>query len=415
MKLNPNIDIIYFSLFRWSNPYSSVSVSMGKEFSKKNRVFYVNHPISMKDLVQGWSNNVEVKHVKNDLLKGGDVFHQEEKFPNLRLVTSPLSYPINWMSEGKLYNSFKQRNEKILKETIRKTIEKYNIKEYIFINCFDPFFQDILPEEHPPKLTIYQCIDDISQNDYTGKHGTRLEIEMVKKMDIATVTSRELYKLMSQHSSEVHIVHNAADIDLFKNAVNVQYDKPQEIAHITNKIIGFTGNLDAVRVNYPLLKKIAETHTDKTLLLVGPINNTEYLEIGLDKLPNVIMTGSKNITELPQYLQYCDCVIIPFLCNKLTKSIYPLKINEYLAAGRSVVSSDFSEDILSFGEQIHIAHNDDEFVRLIDRAVLDNSPERVEARLALAAQNTWTARVEEFWKIIHDFEPKNSKPHKQEV
>lgn len=402
-------DIIYFSLFRWNNPYSSVSLSLAKEFSQNNRVFYVNHPISYKDLVKGWTNNTEVRDIKWNLLKGGNQFQQIDHYPNITSVTPELSYPINWLSKGSLYDFFKKKNEQIIQKAIEETIEKYNIKKYIFINCFDPFFVDILPKDKPPILSVYQCIDDISQNKYTSRHGTRLEIESAKKYDITVTTSRQLKRLMKQHTPETHILHNAADIKLFRNAVEENYPRPKEIENISTKIIGFTGNMDAVRINYPLLKQIATEHTDKTLLLIGPVNSPEVKDLEIDQLPNVILTGSKPITELPKYLQHCDCVIIPFLCNTLTASIYPLKINEYLAAGKSVVSSNFSEDIRTFDDQIKIANSDDEFVQLIHQAILENAPEQIEARQAVAATNTWTARVERFWKIVRAFQQKNQK------
>jgi glycosyltransferase involved in cell wall biosynthesis len=116
------------------------------------------------------------------------------------------------------------------------------------------------------------------------------------------------------------------------------------------------------------------------------------------------MTGSKKIEELPNYLRYFDCAIIPFKKITLTKSIYPLKINEYLAAGRAVVATDFSEDIQSFGDVIYISADHAEFVSLIDRAIKENGPERIKARTAVANRNTWTARVEEFWEILESHE-----------
>ncbi|MGO8056082.1 glycosyltransferase, partial [Rhizobium leguminosarum] len=84
---------------------------------------------------------------------------------------------------------------------------------------------------------------------------------------------------------------------------------------------------------------------DKTLVFVGPVQTEEHKAVGLDKLPNVLFVGPKHITQLANYLQYFDCVLIPFRKNTLTKSIYPLKINEYLAAGKAVIATHFSEDI----------------------------------------------------------------------
>ena len=96
-------------------------------------------------------------------------------------------------------------------------------------------------------------------------------------------------------------------------------------------------------------------YPNHTLLLVGPVNSPEPAQIGLDQLLNVLFVGSRPLHELPPLLQYMDVVLIPFQCNTLTESIYPLKINEYLAAGKAVVSSDFSTDIRSFAPLIYLA------------------------------------------------------------
>jgi teichuronic acid biosynthesis glycosyltransferase TuaH len=160
--------------------------------------------------------------------------------------------------------------------------------------------------------------------------------------------------------------------------------------------------LDDLRVNYPLIKKIAEVHADKTLLLVGPINNTEVYELGMDKMPNIIFTGSKDIRSLPPYLQNMDVAIIPFLLNTLTKSIYPLKINEYLAAGRAVIATNFSEDIRTFKDVIHIAESENQFVNLIDQAIEEQTPEKIQQCVDVANSNTWEARVKQVWEIVEN-------------
>ena len=122
----------------------------------------------------------------------------------------------------------------------------------------------------------------------------------------------------------------------------------------------------------------------------------------MDQLPNVVFTGGMSIEALPPYLKYFDCAIIPFNCNTLTKSIYPLKINEYLAAGKAVVATNFSEDIQSFKDHIYLAKDEDTFVKLVGEAVNDSSPETIKRRVHLAEQNTWTARIEQFWNIVEN-------------
>ena len=116
--------------------------------------------------------------------------------------------------------------------------------------------------------------------------------------------------------------------------------------------------------------------------------------------PNVIFAGAKNLRELPAYIQYFDCCIIPYKVNTLTASIYPLKINEYLAAGKPVVATHFSEDIYSFRNHAFISETHDQFIRMIDVAIDENNINKKVARMEAAQANSWERRVEEFWNIV---------------
>jgi len=211
-----------------------------------------------------------------------------------------------------------------------------------------------------------------------------------------------LRRLKLKHSDRVYLHPNAADFSSFQRALSEKFPRPVELIPAEGKkIIGYTGNIES-RIDYQLLKAIIEYHPDKMIVMVGPVTTPEHKTVDLTGFPNVIMTGSKRIDELPAYLQYFDCALIPFKKNTLTRSIYPLKINEYLAAGRPVVATDFSEDIRSFEHVIYIGHDRGEFVQLIDQAIQENDQEKIHARTAVANTNTWTARVEQFWEILEN-------------
>ena len=395
-------DLIIMAIFRWDGPYSSTSISLAKTFSKTNRVFYINHPYTYRDYY-GQLKAPEHKEIRASLNNGKPIYEKDESLSdNFTSVTPPLTMPINFLPKGAIYNAFAKFNNKKIIDTIRQTIADYNIQQYIFVNCFDPFFVPTLPESLQPKLNIYQCVDDISQSEYLADHGEYLENEAIQKTDLTLTTSTELFRLKSAYSNNIQILHNAADISNFKKALTENYPRPKELADIKTPIIGYIGNLDEIRVNYQLLKKTALTHPDKTLVFIGPINNTQYKTIGLDQLPNVRFLGKKDPAELPPYLKYFDCAIIPFAYNQLTKSIYPLKINEYLAAGKAVVSTTFSEDIRSFSASIFLTETAEEFVAAIGKAIQSNSSENIKQRVAVAETNTWEARVERFWNIVDE-------------
>lgn len=342
-----------------------------------------------------------VKKRKKDLLLNRMQYETIPDLPNVIAVQPPLSLPINWMGAGATYERFLQWNNRVVLNTIQRVIKDYGLTNYIYLNCFNPYFAGTLPRnEFNPLLNIYTCIDDMKEEVYTAKHGVRLEEKALADADISFVTSRNLLRMKKHLNPNMHILHNAVDISIFKKALDGPLPRPKELEGIKGKIIGYTGNLDGSRIDYGLFKQVATAHPDKTLVIVGPVNSTEHIDIGLDKLPNVIFTGGKHITELPAYLQHFDVTIIPFLLNKLTASIYPLKINEYLAAGKPVVATNFSEDIRGFAKDIYIGKDQTEVVQLINLAIAEDSKEKVQHRYATACSNTWTERVKQFWEIV---------------
>jgi teichuronic acid biosynthesis glycosyltransferase TuaH len=444
-----NYDIVFFTLFRTDNPYSSISLSMAKELAKTQRVFYVNHPYSLKDLVRGLLRGDQTLRTRLPWLLSGRVRYEGlETIPkNFIAAQPPLTLPINWLPKGRLYNFFQRLNNGILLRSIRKVLRDHKVFNYLYINCYDPFYAGYLPKKMGAALCIYHCIDDIAQNAYTAKHGVDLENEAVRNADVTFVTSTKLKKLketalrhpspegrgdadnsveyskalVAEHSTSplpvgegsgvglnkrIVTFFNAADVSVFQKVISEKYPRPVELEGRTGKVVGFIGNLDELRIDYLLLKKIALAHPDKTLLLIGPVNSPEPKTIGLDKLPNVVFTGSRRLEELPPLLQHIDCALIPFLCNTLTESIYPLKINEYLAAGKPVVSTSFSDDIRSFADCIYLAENQEEFIRMIDEAIFENNAGLEQRRLEVANSNSWEARIRQFGQIVSDFEKK---------
>ena len=409
MSMRKKYDIIINTLFRSDNAFSSVSLSFAKEMAKTHRVFYVNHPYSVKDI---WDlrRNEKLKQRLPTILRGGVFYEKLETIPeNFVVATPPPTIPINFLSNNSLYETMYRYNKQVLLRAIKKVIADNNIKDYIYMTCYDPFFVPVLPKEMGAALNIYQCIDDISTEAYVAKHGVRLEEQAAKESDITLVTSTNLWRHFRQIQPETHIMHNAVDISIFKNLYYRNIERPAEIKDVKTKIIGFTGNLDNVRLDYRLMRRLAEGHPDKTLLLVGPINSPEVYSEGLDKMPNVILTGAKTIYEVANYLKYMDVVILPSLLNKMSRSVYPLKINEYLAAGKSAIATSFSDDIRSFQPHIRIAESHDHFVSLIDEAIGDYSETKVRQRMAIGESNTWGDRVNEFWGIVDTFLEKKEK------
>lgn len=405
--INRQCDIICFSLSRWDAAISSPAFSLAREFAKTNRVFFIEHPFSWKDYFT-YRKTQQVQIRREAMLSGKNIYANPEGLPaNLTIVTPPLTIPVNFLPPGWLYNRLSAINDSKIIKVIRQTIRDHSIREFVYINFFDPYFVQQLPPDIKPLRTVYQSMDDITQVAYSNRHGARLEEKIIRNFDYTLCTSKELTRLKSAFSPNVHFHPNAADIDIFQKAATQVLPRPAALQGITQKIIGYTGSIE-YRSDFELLKKVAEYHKDKILFFVGPVQGNEHREVGLDTMPNVIFAGARKITELPYYLQYFDCVLIPFRKNTLTRSIYPLKINEYLAAGKPVIATHFSEDIYTFRDVAYVTDTHEEFIQAIDKAIAENSEEKKNARMRVAAQNTWEARVRQFWDIIST-EPKRER------
>jgi hypothetical protein len=115
--MDRNCDIICFALSRWDAPISSPALSLAKEFARKNRVFYIDHPFSWKDFYSS-RHTPEIQKRKKALLRGKDIYHHDPLLPgNLTAVTTRLTLPINFLSPGFLYDRFARYNDRILLRT----------------------------------------------------------------------------------------------------------------------------------------------------------------------------------------------------------------------------------------------------------------------------------------------------------
>lgn len=386
----------------WDDNISSVPLSFAKEFSKTNRVFYFDNPLTIKDIIFNFFNKKITYRLLSFFINKYRYNYRDDLGPSLYIVVPSPTLPINFLPQGKIYNSLRRLNLYLVRRSLDNLMKSFAIEDYIFFNSFNPFYHHpIIPKNRPPQLLVYQSQDDMSQVTYAAKHGTRLEIEAIKSSDICFATSKHLArKLELLTSRKVLCLHNAVDTSSFPHSSDVQ-DKPDDIASINKEIICFIGNLDQ-RIDYNLLYEIATSYPDRILLLIGPRNDSNYHSIGFDSLSNVIFLGPKPHKQLHRYLRAASCAIIPFLKNTLTASIYPLKINEYLAMGKPVVTTDFSEDILTFEPVAYIANDRKSFTQLISKAI-DEATDTIlaEKRVKYAHNNTWKARVDEFWNVAN--------------
>ncbi len=151
------------------------------------------------------------------------------------------------------------------------------------------------------------------------------------------------------------------------------------------------------RLDFGLLKWLMEAHPEWSLILVGPEDSTgpppKEAWRALRTLPNVHYLGSKPYGELPAYMAAFDLCLVPYIEDEFNRYSNPLKIYEYLATGKPIVSTAIPE-VERFGGLIRVARDYEEFERAAEEALAEDDGQRAAACQEVAAANSWSARAE---------------------
>jgi len=112
-----------------------------------------------------------------------------------------------------------------------------------------------------------------------------------------------------------------------------------------------------------------------------------------------MFSGEKSYEELTRYCKALDVAIIPFVINGLTKSVNPIKLREYLAAGLEVVSANLPE-VESYDGFVRISKDEGEFIRNIELSLAGRDNQEKRKRSRGMANEDWKSKVTEIRKIV---------------
>ena len=87
------------------------------------------------------------------------------------------------------------------------------------------------------------------------------------------------------------------------------------------------------------MRAMVDSHKNKTLVLVGPVEQLVNEQVGqLKSKQNVTHVEQKEKRDIPRYIHNFDICINPFLVDQVSRHANPLKVYEYLACGKPVVA-----------------------------------------------------------------------------
>lgn len=248
---------------------------------------------------------------------------------------------------------------------------------------------------------VYHCVDDLSAiPGIDSESFNKEEQRLLTAAKVVFTTSTALLEKCSAHNVNTHYFPNVADVDHFSQALLTEAPLPADLLEIPEPRIGYVGMLSDFKVDFQLLIDVAILRPEWSFVLIGEEREGQSSQLAkhLRSLPNVYFLGYRPYQRLPDYLRGFNVALLPTLINDYTRSMFPMKYFEYLAAGLPVVSTplDCTKDMLN---GIKVVDSAEEFSNAVSKQLQRGRMSVTEAEQCIG-ENTWDMRLNKMLEYI---------------
>ena len=373
-----DMDIICFSTHYWDESKFRKQEFMSR-FTRENRVLFVEPSISMARSAEGHLREVATNRYFLSSLETRD--------EHLHLLKPPRGL-LKWSNPR-----VERLNYRWFGRIVERAARRLNFRNPI-LWVYHPSYYHALKTISHGEL-VFDLVDDLSA--YGGGHWDHIEYEMerlVEESDLLVVTAKTLLKRYESSAAQTVHVSNGFDAALF-SLDRVGAEIPSSLSGIKRPILGFIGTLFSF-IDFDLLEQVARVHHDKSVVLVGPVEaNVEKDVARLRELPNIVHIGGQPQSEIPAYVNAFDVCLNPFRRGRVADSVSPLKVYEYLAMGRPVVSTPMKAlEMEDVARAVVFAEDANEFCKQVSRCLDEDVQGAVQARREAVASYSWDGLFE---------------------
>jgi glycosyltransferase involved in cell wall biosynthesis len=369
--------IISFAVDRWTDVPRCRHHVMAR-LARRNRVLFTSSP---------W-------HVRDVLRRGVD-----EAAGLNRISDSFSTYsPPRWLPYSYRFPRLNRCSLEARCRLLAQTAHGVGMDRPI-LYVWHPSFSEVIGHLDE-RLVVYHCYDEYSA--FSGSDRTQVEeaeARLLEAADVVLTVSEGLYTRKRVRNPNTHLVRNGVDYPLFAAAQDPGLAIAEELREMRRPIIGCVTRIVPEYFDAALLRTVFAARPDWSFVVVGPECSVSPALSELKALPNVHVLGRRQLVDLPSYLKAFDACLIPYVLTENKRLADPLKLYEYLAAGKPVVSKPIP-GIAGFGNVVAVASGASDWIDAIDEAVRNDSPDRIARRQAVARQNTWDDRVEVISSLI---------------
>ncbi len=254
-------------------------------------------------------------------------------------------------------------------------------------------------------IILYEYVDEIHEKVSVRKIPDfvfeRHEKILSDERCIVVATADKLYQdVLAKRSRNCALVTNGVDVAHFSGSPEnpAPPGAMRQPVRPGVPVIGYFGAL-ASWFDFDLVRKLAGEREWQVVLIGHNYDNT-MKKYRFDKLANLTVLKPVPYARLPEYAKWFDVAIIPFKLNEITRSTSPIKLFEYMALGKPIVTTDLPE--CRKYDAVLVGKDHDDFIRKVEQALPLKGDERYKARLKqTAVQNSWERKAQKIAELIH--------------
>jgi len=321
--------------------------------------------------------------------------------PGLRRLSENLALltPVMWLPGARRLPWLTEMGNRTLAPQIERALSRTGSPDARRIEwVFRPEQVSMVGLAHG-SFVVYECYDEYTRSFNNGEFipsVAQQEETLLKKAGLVLTTSESLYQSRSSRHPHVAYTPNGVDYELFTRARDPALPIAQELRSVPSPRIGFVGNASEGLLDYPLIEELFRRHPEWSLVLMGPADEiSRETRHRLDSLSNLHFLGWVERHRLPPFLKGFDVTLIPFRIQQWNAARNPLKLWEYLAAGKPVVATR-NPEIENHADVLYLASTPLEFEAAICTALEHPAPERIQRGTELSMKHSWdrlTAQV----------------------
>jgi len=248
-------------------------------------------------------------------------------------------------------------------------------------------------------FVCYDCNDDPTAFPGVGEWSLEYFRRLCGRADLIVACSQSLgQRITSSCGKRVTVIGNGVDYELFSSRVSSE-NTPEDMLTMKAPIVGYTGAIKEW-FDFALVAQAARANPEASFALIGPVApgaKKEAVELS-QNLKNVRFLGEKAYESLPLYLSGMQVCLIPFKMGGLTSVLNPNKLYEYFAAGKTVVSLRYSEDLANYEGLMYLVDEPAGFGAAVTLAL--QKPVEPTKLMQIAAANSWRSKAKEMITLI---------------